>query len=72
MTRETIPLTSTATSLLTEAEAIDRLALGDRPNPKSTIRWLVRTHKLSAVRIAKGILRYDPADLQRFIDAQRV
>jgi len=71
MNRETIPLATKATTLLTEAEAIDRLALGDRPNPVASIRWLVRVGRLKAVRIGRGILRYHPDDVAQFIEASR-
>lgn len=56
-------------TLLSEAEAIDRLGLGDRPNPIGALRWLTRTRRLAYVRIGRGIIRYRPGDVQRFIEA---
>lgn len=58
--------------LLTETAAIEMLGLHDLENPKASIRWLVRKKKLSAVRIGRGILRYDPDELSRFINQSRV
>ena len=63
--------TSDPVTLLTETETIERLALGDRKNPVGALRWLVRTKKLKAVRIGRGILRYHPDDVQAFIDNAR-
>ena len=57
--------------LLTEAEAIDALGLGDRPNPPAALRWLVRVHKLPVVRLGRGILRFKPDDIASFIDRRR-
>lgn len=53
--------------LLTEMELIDLLSLHDRPNPAGTVRWLIRTKRLKVVRIARGILRFRPTDVQAFI-----
>jgi len=55
-------------TLLTEQETIERLGLADRPNPISSLRWLVRTKKLGCVRVACGILRFRPADVQALIE----
>ncbi len=54
--------------LLSEAQTIEALGLGDRPNPKGALRWLVRGKRLPAVRIGKGILRFKPSDVARFIE----
>jgi len=54
--------------LLTETELIDMLGLHDRPNPAGAVRWLIRTKRLPFVRIARGILRFRPDDVQAFID----
>ena len=54
--------------LLTEGEAIDALGLGVRPNPLGALKWLVRTKKLSVVRIGRGIMRFRAQDLSDFIE----
>ena len=54
--------------LLTEDEAIDALGLGARPNPLGALKWLVRTKKLSVVRIGRGIMRFRAQDLSDFIE----
>ena len=54
--------------LLSETQAIEALGLSDRPNPKGSLRWLVRKKCLPVVRIGKGILRFRPSDIARFID----
>ena len=58
--------------LLTEKQAIERLALTDRPNPKGSLRWLMRTRRLPFVRVARGITGFRQADLDAFVDANRV
>ena len=55
-------------SLLSETQIIDLLGLTDRPNPKGSLRWLIRKKSLPVVRIGKGILRFRPSDVARFID----
>ncbi len=62
-----MPTQSGYERLLTEAEAADALGLGDRPNPTGALRWLVRTKKLSFVKIGRGILRFRPSDISSFI-----
>lgn len=57
--------------LLTEAEAVDALGLGVRPNPAAALRWLIRVHKLPVVRLGRGILRFKPNDLAAFIERNR-
>lgn len=54
--------------LLTEAETIEALGLGDRPNPGGAIRWLIRVKKLGCVRLGRGILRFRPQDIGDFIN----
>ena len=54
--------------LLTEDEAIDALGLGVRPNPLGALKWIVRTKKLSVVRIGRGIMRFRPQDISDFIE----
>lgn len=58
--------------LLSEQEATEVLGLGARPNPKGSLRWLMRTRKLAYVRLARGIHGFRPADLTAFIQANRV
>ncbi|HUU10206.1 MAG TPA: hypothetical protein VM431_06655 [Phycisphaerae bacterium] len=55
--------------LLSEREAIEVLGLGERPNPQSALRWLMRTRKLAYVRLARGIYGFRREDLAAFIDA---
>lgn len=68
-----IKLTPTAgyERLLTESELIDALGLHDRPNPAGAVRWLIRTRRLPVVKIARGILRFRPVDIQAFIEKSR-
>jgi len=54
--------------LLTEDEAIDALGLGVRPNPLGALKWLIRTKRLSVVRIGRGIMRFRPQDISDFIE----
>jgi hypothetical protein len=58
--------------LLSEREAIDILGLGERPNPGSALRWLMRTGKLAYVRVARGIYGFRGEDLAAFIEAGHV
>ena len=58
--------------LLSEDEAIEYLGLGARPNPKGSLRWLMRIKRLAYVRLAKGIYGFRRADLDEFIEANRV
>ena len=55
--------------LLNEAQAIEILGLGDRPNPGVSLRWLVRKHQLVARSPARGILLFRAADLNAYIEA---
>jgi len=55
--------------LVSEQEAIDALGLGDRPNPKGALRWLMRTRRLGYVRLGRGIYGFRPGDLAACIDA---
>ena len=54
--------------LLTEDEAIDALGLGVRPNPLGALKWIVRTKKLSVVRIGRGIMRFRAQDISDFVE----
>ena len=54
--------------LLTESELIHALALHDRPNPAGAVRWLIRTKRIPVVRVGRGILRFRPEDIRRFIE----
>lgn len=58
--------------LLTETEAIECLSLNDRPNPKGSLRWLMRMRRIPYVRVARGIYRFHRSDLDAFIEAHRV
>jgi len=58
--------------LLSEQEAIDFLGLHTRDNPKSSLRWLMRSGRLAYVRLAKGIYGFRQADLDAFIESSRV
>jgi len=58
--------------LLSESEAIEVLGLTDRPNPKGSLRWLMRTGKLAHVRLARGIYGFRREDLDALIEASRV
>jgi hypothetical protein len=55
--------------LLSEAEAINLLGLGDRPNPASSLRWLIRKGTLSAVRLGRGILSFRRSDIEQCIQS---
>ena len=58
--------------LLTEEEAIEFLGLSARPNPKGSLRWLMRTGKVAFVNLAKGINGFTEEDLQACIEQCRV
>lgn len=58
--------------LVSEPEAIDFLGLGDRPNPKGALRWLMRTRKLAHVKLARGIVGFRRDDLAAFVERHRV
>ena len=58
--------------LLSMEEAIDRLGLHTRPNPKGALRWLMRTRKLAYVKLGKGIYGFREADLAEFIAKNHV
>ena len=58
--------------LLSESEAIEALGLTERPNPKGSLRWLMRTGKLAYVRLARGIYGFRRSDLDALIQASRV
>lgn len=59
-------------SLLTEDEAVQFLRLGDRKNPTGALRWLCRTRRLAYIPIGRGIRRFRAADLEAYIEQQRV
>ncbi|MDM8008615.1 MAG: hypothetical protein QUV05_20950 [Phycisphaerae bacterium] len=54
--------------LLTEQDAIEALGLADRKNPTGALRWLIRNKRLGCVRVARGIVRFRPCDIQDFIE----
>ncbi|HUU92561.1 MAG TPA: hypothetical protein VM238_15285 [Phycisphaerae bacterium] len=58
--------------LLSESEAIEALGLTDRPNPKGSLRWLMRTRKVAYVRLARGVHGFRRSDLDALIQASRV
>lgn len=58
--------------LLPEQDAIDYLGLHTRDNPKSSLRWLMRSGRLAYIRLAKGVYGFRQADLDSFIEASRV
>ena len=58
--------------LRSEDEAITFLGLAGRPNPKGALRWLIRVGKLGYVRLGRGIYGFRQADLDAFIDRNRV
>jgi hypothetical protein len=53
--------------LLSEDEAIRALGLHHRPNPKASIRWLVRTGRLQAKRVTRSVFAYPVSEVRRFI-----
>ena len=63
---------TTFEGLLSESEAVEVLGLTDRPNPKGSLRWLMRTGKLGYVRLARGIYGFRRSDLDALIQASRV
>jgi len=54
--------------LLSEAEAIRALGLQDRTKPGSSLRWLIRTGRLPAVRLARGVISFHSADIRNLIN----
>ena len=70
---ETIKLaTGKQERLMSEAEAVEYLALGNRPKPVGALRWLMRTRRLAYVRLAKGIFAFRQSDLDAFVAKSRV
>ena len=59
-------------SLLTEAETVEFLRLGDRKNPLGALRWLCRTRRLAYIQIGRGIRRFRAADLEEYVERQHV
>lgn len=55
-------------SLVSEEDAIERLGLQHRKNPKGALRWLIKTKRLKAVRIGRGILSFRAEDLAAFVE----
>jgi hypothetical protein len=64
--------TQSSKRLLSEQEAIDYLGLHARGNPKSSLRWLMRSGRLAYIRLAKGVYGFRQADLDTFVEASRV
>ena len=58
--------------LIPENEAIEMLGLNERPNPKGSLRWLMRTRRLAFVKLARGIVGFRPSDIQDFVDSNRI
>jgi len=58
--------------LLSESEAAEALGLSDRPNPKGSLRWLMRTGRLGYVRLARGVYGFRREDITKCIEANRV
>lgn len=57
--------------LLTDAEAAELLGLSDRRNPVGSIKWLVRTGRLKAIRIGPKTIRFSRSDLRKFVADSR-
>ena len=64
--------TTTYERLLSEEEAIAYLGLHTRPNPKGSLRWLMRTGKVAYVKLARGINGFRRADLDACVERHRV
>lgn len=58
--------------LLSEDEVIDLLGLRSRKNPRSSLRWLMRTRQLAYYRLGKGINGFSREDIVRFLAEHRV
>jgi len=58
--------------LLPMDEVIEILGLSARPNPTGSLRWLMRSRRLAYVRLARGIYGFRRADLEAYIEANRV
>ena len=58
--------------LLSEAEVIDLLGLQNRKNPRSALKWLMRTRRLAYYCLAKGINGFSREDVARFLAGRRV
>ena len=58
--------------LVGEGEAIAILGLAVRKNPKSAMRWLIRSRRLAYVEISRGVYCFRRSDLAAYIDARRV
>lgn len=70
--RDVKRLTTGQERLLSEDEAVEYLALGNRRNPKGSLRWLMRTGRVAYVRLARGIYGFRRGDLDRFIASATV
>ncbi len=62
-----LPVVDDFSRLLGEQEAIEMLALDQRPNPRGALRWLMRMRKLPYVRLGRGIYGFRRQDLEAFI-----
>ena len=58
--------------LIPELEAIEMLALNHRPNPKASLRWLMRARKLPYVKLGRGIFAFRQSDIGNFIESHRI
>ena len=58
--------------VVTEQAAIDALGLADRPNPRSALRWLLRTKQLGYVRLGRGIIGFRRVDIEEFIESRLI
>ena len=58
--------------LISEKEAVEMLALNDRPNPKGTLRWLMRARRLAYVKLARGVIGFRPSDIQDYINSNLI
>ena len=58
--------------LISEKKAVEMLALNDRPNPKGTLRWLMRARRLAYVKLARGVIGFRPDDIQDYINSSLI
>jgi excisionase family DNA binding protein len=63
---EDVYVTTTRKRLVTAQEVADRLGLA-----VSTVRWAAWAGKLPAIRMSPRCIRFDPDEIERYIDTHR-
>ncbi len=64
--RDDVYVTTTRKRLVTAQEVADRLGLS-----VSTVRWAAWAGKLPSVKLSARVRRFDPDEIERYVDAHR-